>query len=173
MKKCIGVVTLAAAFALQAPSAFADAEPKNFLGLFSSPIEGAWRVKVTPYVCATGESLPQATADALYTFAANGTLAEGTSSANFQPGQRGAGHGHWERTSRLRYNAVVEAFIQFTSVTTPPTPPRYVRGVQRFDLEIEMRNDGWEAVATVTFRDTTGAVVPPSGCATALAKRMP
>jgi hypothetical protein len=168
------VGTLVGTLALEAAAASADVEPKGLSRLFPAPLEGAWRVRITPYVCSTGESLSQATVDSYLTFAAGGTLAEGTSNPAFQPGQRGAGHGYWERTSRNEYTAVVEAFIQFTSVTTAPTPPRYVRGVQRIEQEIEMLDgDRWESVATVTFRDAAGAVVPPSGCATAKATRMP
>ena len=168
------VVTLVGTLTLEAGAAPVDVESKNLWRLFPAALEGAWRVRITPYVCSTGESFPQATVDSYLTFAAGGTLAEGTSNPSFQPGQRGAGHGYWERTSRHEYTAVLEAFIQFTSVTTPPALPRYVRGVQRVEQEIEMLDgDHWESVATVTFRDTAGAMVPPSGCASALGTRMP
>ena len=138
-----------------------------------SRLEGAWLVTITPYVCATGELLPAFAVDSYMTFGARGTLAETTSNTRFQPGQRSAGHGYWERTGPDTYRAVFQAFVQFTSVVTPPTPPRYVRGTQRVDQGIELvDNDHWKSVATVSFFDTGGTLVPPSGCAVAAAARM-
>ncbi len=138
-----------------------------------SQLEGAWRVTITPYVCATGELLPAFAIDSYMTFGARGTLAETTSNTRFQPGQRSPGHGFWERTGPSTYRAVFQAFVQFTSVVTPPTPPRYVRGTQRVDQGIELiDNDHWESVAAVSFFDTGGTLVPPSGCAVAAAVRM-
>ena len=138
-----------------------------------SRLEGAWIVTITPYVCATGELLPAFAVDSYMTFGARGTLAETTSNTRFQPGQRSPGHGYWELTGPNAYRAVFQAFVQFTSVVTPPTPPRYVRGTQRVDQGIELvDNDHWKSVATVSFFDTGGTLVPPSGCAVAAAVRM-
>jgi hypothetical protein len=48
-----------------------------------------------------------------------------------------------------------------------------VRGTQRFEQGIELvDNDHWNSVATVSFFDTGGTLVPPSGCAVATAVRM-
>jgi hypothetical protein len=63
--------------------------------------------------------------------------------------------------------------VQFTSVVTPPALHRYVRGTQRVDQGIELVDrDHWKNVATVSFFDTGGTLVPPSGCAAAAAVRM-
>jgi len=138
-----------------------------------SRLEGAWQVTITPYVCATGELLPAFAVDSYMTFGARGTLAETTSNPRFQPGQRSPGQGHWERIGPNTYRAVFQAFVQFTSVVTPPTPPRYVRGTQRVDQGIELvDNDHWKSLATVSFFDVGGTLVPPSGCAAAEAVRM-
>jgi len=138
-----------------------------------SRLEGAWQVTITPYVCATGELLPAAAVASYITFAEGGTLAETTSNARFQPGQRSPGHGFWERTGHHTYRAVVQAFLLFTSVVTPPELPRYVRGTQRFDHGIELvDNDHWTSAATVSFFDMGGTLVPPSGCAVAAAVRL-
>jgi hypothetical protein len=148
----------------------------------SDPLEGTWRVRVTPYVCNSDPivSFPQFAVDSYLAFGAGGTLVETNSNARFMPGQRSTGLGHWERTGRRTYAAALEAFIQFS--TEPPTPTSpYVRGTQRVDQEIEFVDGGrwnsaadrWTSVAVVTFRDVSGKQVPPSGCAIAEAVRMP
>jgi hypothetical protein len=134
---------------------------------------GTWRVTMTPYICATGVALPQFARPQLITFGDGGTVVEGSGSPDFQPGQRSPGHGYWERTGPQSFRTVIEAFILFTSVATPPTPPRYVQGSQRFDHGIEMENaDRWSSYASVTFFNSSGTPVPPSGCARATAERM-
>lgn len=163
---CITALTLSGASALAAAHGVGHGPSK-------SRLEGAWRVTVTPYVCATGELLPAAATPTYMTFGARGTLAESTSHTSFQPGQRSTAHGFWERTGPNAYRAVFEAFILFTSVVTPPAVPRYTRGKQRVDHGIELVDrDHWKSVATVSFLDTGGTVVPPSGCAVAEAVRM-
>lgn len=136
-------------------------------------LEGTWTVTITPYICATGEEFPQAAIKAYHTFTAGGTMLETTSGPTFQPGQRTAGNGFWERTGRGSYRAVFEAFVLFDSVNPPLFAPAYKRGTQRFDQGILMQDaDHWSSDAVVTFRDTAGAVVPPSNCARVAAERM-
>lgn len=138
-----------------------------------SPLVGTWRVTTTPYSCTTGTVFPQFARAQLITFGDGGTVVEGSGSTDFQPGQRSPGHGYWERTGPQSFDAVIEAFILFTSVVAPPATPRYVRGMQRFDHGIEMEDaDHWSSYATVTFLDVAGTPVPPSGCAQATAERM-
>lgn len=84
---------------------------------------GSWKVSVTPYNCVTGATFPQFTRPQLITFGDGGTVVEGSGSPDFQPGQRSPGHGYWERTGPQSFRTVIEAFILFTSVVTPPTPP--------------------------------------------------
>ena len=147
------------------------------LGLDKSPppsvLVGTWRVTTTPYNCVTGVVFPQFARPSMITFGAKGTIVEGSANPDFQPGQRSSGHGYWERTGPQLFNAVFEAFILFTSVVTPPTLPRYVRGTSRLEHGIEMQDtDHWSSYATVTFFDVAGTPVPPSGCAMAVAVRM-
>jgi hypothetical protein len=138
-----------------------------------SLLVGTWRVTTTPYICATGQLLPQFARPSLITFGAGGTIVEGSANPDFQPGQRSSGHGFWEREGRLSFRAVFEGFILFTSVVTPPATPRYVRGSSRLDHGIEMQDaDHWSSYASVTFFDVAGTPVPPSGCARATAERM-
>lgn len=167
LMSCITALTLSGASALVAAHGVGHGPTKP------SRLEGAWRVTVTPYVCATGELLTAAATGTYMTFGARGTLAETTSHTSFQPGQRSPAHGYWERTGPGTYRAVFEAFILFTSVVTPPAVPRYTRGKQRADHGIELVDrDHWKSVATVSFFDTAGTQVPPSGCAVAEAVRM-
>jgi hypothetical protein len=166
--------TLAAlAFSTAAGLATADG---NAFGRTEAPalLEGSWQVRTTPYVCGSDPivSFPQFAVDSFLTFGAAGTLVETTSNPRFMPGQRSPGLGYWERTGRTTYAAALQAFIQFS--TEPATPTSYVRGMQRFDQEIELVDaDNWTSTAVVTFRDVNGNKVPPSGCATAVAVRMP
>jgi len=164
----IATLTLSGASDLVAAHGVAHDRSKS-----PSRLEGAWQVTITHYRCATGELLSAAAFDSYMTFGAKGTLAETTSNTTWQPGQRSPGHGYWERTGPNMYRGVFQAFVQFTSVVTPPALPRYVRGRQRFDQGIELiDNDHWKSVATVSFFDTGGTLVPPSGCAVAAAVRM-
>lgn len=138
-----------------------------------SRLIGAWRVTITPYNCSTGQSLPANAFDVFFTFGAFGTVAEVSSNTTLQPGQRSPGHGYWKRTGARSYHVVSEAFILFTSVVTPPATPRYVRGWQRLEQEIEfVDRDHWTSIGTATFFDIGGTVVPPSGCLTTTAVRI-
>jgi hypothetical protein len=168
---CAGAVAL-----VVLSSASLAAADGNGFGRAEAPalLEGSWQVRITPYVCGSDPivSFPQFAVDSYLTFGAGGTLVEITSNPRFMPGQRSAGLGYWERTERTTYTAVLQAFIQFS--TEPATPTSYVRGTQRVEQEIELVDaDNWTRTAIVTFRDVSGNRIPPSGCATAVAGRMP
>jgi hypothetical protein len=167
-------IGLALAIALTAAAGPVVADEMNFDSTQApSLLVGTWRVTTTPYNCISGQEFPQFARPSLLTFGAAGTLVEGSANPDFQPGQRSSGHGSWERTGRLSFNAVFEAFILFTSVVTPPATPRYVRGTQRLDHGIEMEDaDHWSSYASVAFFDVAGTSVPPSGCAKATAERL-
>jgi hypothetical protein len=170
-KRAIGLV-VAIALATVAGPVLAD-EASFDSTQAPSLLVGTWRVTTTPYICATGQLLPQFARPSLVTFGHGGTIVEGSANPDFQPGQRSSGHGYWERTGRLSFRAVFEGFVLFTSVVTPPATPRYVRGSSRLDHGIEMQDaDHWSSYASVTFFDVAGTTVPPSGCAQATAERM-
>ena len=138
----------------------------------SAPLVGTWQVVITPYICATGISLPVSFKSRL-TFNAGGTMVETPFNPTFQPGQSSSGLGYWEATGSNSYRNVFEAYTYFTSVVTPPATPNYVRGVRRVDQGIEMVNDDhWTSSAAVTFFNEAGAVIPPSGCMTATGERL-
>lgn len=138
----------------------------------SSPLVGTWQVVITPYICATGVSLPVSFKSRL-TFNAGGTMVETPFNPTFQPGQTSSGLGYWEATGPNSYRNVFEAYTYFTSVVTPPATPNYVRGVRRVDQGIEMVDDDhWTSSAAVTFFNEAGTVVPPSGCMTATGERL-
>jgi hypothetical protein len=136
-----------------------------------APLEGTWNVSVTPYNCATGVPVTSATFRSRLAFHGGGSMSETNFNLSFQPGQRSPGLGSWERTGPRSYRAVFEAFIFFTSVVTPPTPPRYTQGQQRVDQSIEMQDeDHWTSTALVSFADVNGAPLN-SGCFNASAER--
>ncbi len=137
-----------------------------------SRLEGTWVVTINPYDCATGTATP-IKIKAYQTFNAGGTVVESTSGITFQPGQRAPGLGFWERTGWNSFRAVFEGLILFDSVDPPAGTPAYKRGLQRFDQGIEFQDaDHWTSNAAVTFKDTAGNTVPPSGCAHVTAERM-
>jgi hypothetical protein len=135
---------------------------------------GAWRVTITPYDCAIGTEFPQFSFRSFLTFAEGGTMSETTSNATFQPGQRSAGHGYWERTGPNYYHSVFEAFINFTvSPPLPPPTPPYQRGTQRLEQGIQLLDrDHWTSDADVFFFDAGGSQWRPPGCAKADAERI-
>lgn len=140
-----------------------------------APLEGTWVVSIRPYSCATGNDIPNVPPVISYlTFGAGGTYLETTSNPAFEKGQRGPGHGFWERTGRTTYRAVFQAFILFDSTPVNGAPPRYVRGHQRIDQGIEMLdNDRWTSNATVQFFSSGSSTpISPSGCARANGVRM-
>lgn len=139
----------------------------------SAPLVGTWQVVITPYNCVTGVAVTAAIFKSRMTFNAGGTMVETTFNPTFQPGQSSSGLGDWESAGHGSYHNVLEAFVYFTSVVTPPAVPRYVRGVRRLDQGIVMVDDNhWTSSAVVTFTDESGAIVPPSGCMTATGERL-
>ena len=58
----------------------------------SSPLVGTWQVVITPFICATGISLPVSFKSRL-TFNAGGTMVETPFNPAFQPGQSTSGLG--------------------------------------------------------------------------------
>lgn len=140
-----------------------------------APLEGSWIVTIQPIFC-TG---PSAGADvpgtppvpAYMTFARGGTMTDTNGSQGFEAGQRGPGHGYWERTGRTSYQFAFQAFIQFDS-QLPPF--RYKRGYQRLDQTLEMHTqDEFTTSGTVKFFAGTSTENPsPSGCARSTGVRM-
>jgi hypothetical protein len=137
-----------------------------------APLEGTWIVTIQPIVCASGEDVPGVPGITAYlTFAAGGTMTETNSNVAFEPGQRGPGHGYWERTGRTSYQFAFQAFIQFDS-QLPPF--RYKRGYQRLDQTLELHTgDEFTSSGTVRFFAGTSTTNPsPSGCARSTGVRM-
>lgn len=168
------VVSLAIAAMASDPAAAQE----DAFGLSHAPsaLEGSWEVTIKPYNCATGaEAPPLFWVLSYFNFSRGGTLFETTSNPRFLPGQRGPGYGYWDRAGQNTYEAVVQAFIQFnTDPPAVPPNPTYVRGTQRIEQVIELTDaDHWQSTAAVIFRDVGGTTVPPSGCARAVATRMP
>ena len=168
MKNPSKALACALALASICATARANASTAPLLGL-----TGSWRVTVTTYSCSPSTQAPSLQFKSYVTFSLDGTLVESTSSPLFQPGQRGSGHGFWERSGRNFYRAVSEAFIQFSTTPAPPPPQRgLLRGVQRIEQGIEfIDRDHFSSTATATFFDEAGAIVM-SLCASAAAERM-
>jgi hypothetical protein len=136
-----------------------------------APIEGTWVVTINPIFCTAsppfnaGDDVPgNPKVTAYLTFGRGGTLTETNSNANFEPGQRGPGHGYWEQSGKTSYQFVIQAFIQFDS-TLPPF--RYRRGYQRLDQTLEMQSaDEFTTSGLVRFFAGTSTSDPnPAGCA--------
>lgn len=164
IKALFSVVALAGAIVLVAASAPATAEPEH------RGLTGTWRVTVQQYDCRSGADLGLPFQSFL-TFGPGGTLIETTANAAFAPGQRGPGHGFWERTRYDAFRAVSEAFILFTTPAHGPVPEFDV-GRQRIDQTIEYAGGNhFTSDAAVSFTDPSGTVLR-SGCAHALATRM-
>lgn len=66
--------------------------PAQDTGVAVRGLTGVWEVKTTPRDCATGEPIPAAAFEALYTFQKDGTIISWYSS-----GTPSTGHGLWRR----------------------------------------------------------------------------
>jgi hypothetical protein len=133
-------------------------------------LEGTWRVQVSLRNCQTGAEIRAAT-PALITFANDGTVTETTTV--FPPAMRGAGHGFWRSSGWRTYTAVSECFLFDPSA---PTTSSWI-GTQRITQMIKLADnpDELNSTATVDFFGPDGKPVagyPPSGCSTAVARRM-
>jgi hypothetical protein len=138
-----------------------------------APLEGTWVMTINPVDCSTGDTFPGVPGIVTFvTFARGGTLTETNSSAGFEPGQRGPGHGYWERTGLTSYQFAYQAFIQFDS-NLPPF--RYTRGYQRLDQTLELHTDDeFTTIGSVRFFHGTSSTTPafPSGCARSTGTRL-
>jgi hypothetical protein len=128
-------------------------------------LQGSWDVRLTPVNCTTGVPSPQFAFNSYLTFGAGGTLVEATSNLNFLAGQRGPGHGYWDRTAPGGYTVVFQAFVHFDGNGR-------LRGTQRVETELDLSDeDHWDGTALIEFFDTAGARYF-SGCAIAAAMRI-
>jgi hypothetical protein len=143
-----------------------------------APIEGTWVVTINPAFCVAegpfnaGDDIPGVPKVTAYlTFGRGGTLTETNSNANFEPGQRGPGHGYWDRTGKTSYQFAFQAFIQFDS-TSPPV--HYRRGYQRLDQTLEMQTDDeFTTFGSVQFFTGTSTTDPYiAGCARSTGARL-
>ena len=137
-----------------------------------APLQGTWNVTMTPYDCGTGATFPAVSFLRTLAIHAGGTLSETNFNPTFQAGQRSSGLGSWERTGPTTYRALTEAYIFFTSVVTPPTPPRYARGVQRIDETINLLDaNNYTGSGIVNFTDVQGNP-GISGCFNTVGERL-
>lgn len=161
----LGVMLLgtAAAWAQGAPVGSSAAQ---------AALQGTWNVTMTPYDCGTGATFPALNFLRTLAIHAGGTLSETNFNPTFQAGQRSSGLGTWERTGPTTYRALTEAYIFFTSVVTPPTPPRYVRGFQRIDETINLLDaNNYTGSGIVNFTDAQGNA-GVSGCFNTVGERL-
>jgi hypothetical protein len=140
-----------------------------------APLEGTWAVTIQPIFCGgPGAGLDVPGADPVQgylTFARGGTMTETNANPAFETGQRGPGHGYWERTGRTSYQFAFEAFILFDSQLPPY---RYKKGYQRLDQTLEMHSmDEFTSSGSVKFFAGTSTDNPfPSGCARSTGTRL-
>jgi len=135
----------------RAPTATAESPSRSKHGL-----EGTWRIEVTPFDCVTGTERPSVAT--MISFERGGTLTESASMGVFQPGQRGPGHGVWQFRGNYTYEAVFEAFINFTTAASPPAPG-FTQGMQRVTQTIRVDGDQFAADASAEFFDVGGNLV--------------
>jgi len=160
----LAVPALAGAAVLLAASQPASAGPEH------RSLTGTWLVTVQQIDCKalTNIGMPF---QSFLTFGRDGTLIETTANTGFAPGQRGPGHGFWERTRDEDFRAVSEAFIIFTTPAHGMVP-EFDTGRQRIDQSIEYAGgDHFHADAAITFTDPSGTVLR-SGCASATGTRL-
>ncbi len=160
----LGVAALAGSATIFSASKAASAEPVH------RSLTGTWLVTIQQYDCSGGTDLGLPF-QSLLTFGPGGTLIETTANPAFAPGQRGPGHGTWDRSGFDSIRAVSEAFILFTTSAHGPVP-EFDTGRQRIEQYIEFSGgDQFNSEATVSFTDPSGTVLR-SGCARATGARM-
>ena len=160
----LGVAALAGATMILSASKAASAELEH------RSLTGTWLVTIQQYDCSRGADLGLPF-QSLLTFGPGGTLIETTANAAFAPGQRGPGHGTWDRTGVDSIRAVSEAFILFTTPAHGPVP-EFDTGRQRIEQYINYPGgDQFSSEAAVSFTDPSGTVLR-SGCARATGARM-
>ena len=163
-------LTTALLVAVLAATGFAAAVSAD--GHDAQGLTGTWRVTITLKDCVTGT--PRPPFHSLLTFGSDGTLIETTNNAAFKAGQRGPGHGAWDRTGRRTFTAASEAFIMFSSDPSPAPPsPGFAKGLQRISQTIRIPHDDpdtFSSVASVQFYDDAGNLLN-EGCATAVGSR--
>ena len=158
-----GLAMLAGAAAL-----FTASSPASATGA-SPGLTGTWVTTIQLYDCGTGVDVGRPF-QSLLTFGPGGTLVETTANPAFAPGQRGPGHGTWERTYFNVYRGVSEAFIMFTTPAHGPVP-EFDTGRQRIEQYIQYAGgDNFSSQAKITFTDPSGTVLH-GGCAHAVATR--
>ncbi len=115
-------------------------------------IEGPWLMTVTLRDCATSTPLgpPFLT---LITFHAGGTLSESAASAGFAPGQRGPGHGSWNRTGPSTFSGRFAALVSFETAPNPPNPGFRAGGLVVTSAFSLTGPDQLTATATADFYD--------------------
>ena len=153
----VGLASVLALFLIHSASARPDANADH------GTLVGTWVVTVTQHNCSTGVQvgLPF---ESLLTFNDGGTMTETTSNPMFFPALRGPGHGYWNRTGHMTYDAASLALITANGVLTQ---------TQKITQTIELGNDRDSFTvsnASVLFFDPAGTLVR-TGCANATGKR--
>ena len=163
-------LTIALAVAVLAATGFTAGVSAD--GREADGLTGTWRVTITLKDCVTGT--PRPPFRSLLTFGSDGTLVETTNNPAFRPGQRGPGHGAWDRVGGRTFSAASEAFIMFSSDPSPAPPsPGFTKGLQRISQTITLTHDSpnaFSSVASVQFFDDAGTLLN-EGCATAVGSR--
>jgi hypothetical protein len=144
-------------------------------------VAGTYAVQVTLRDCTSGAPAGPPF-DSLVTLHAGGTISETPGGRAFAPGQRGAGHGAWEKIGRHTYSQEMIALITFD---TPANLP----GTPTFDPSRPVTpgfQTGWQTVShTIAFSDanhatssgtnafyTAAGVQYRTGCSTAVIERV-
>lgn len=143
-------------------------------------LAGTWFVQVTLRDCTTSAPIG-APFNSLVTFHAGGTISEAAGGLAFAPGQRGPGHGTWERQGRHAFEQRMVALLLFDSpANLPGTPgfnpalpitPGFFAGWQTVTHTLKLRDANHATSAGTNAFFKADGTLYRTGCSTAAAER--
>lgn len=128
-------------------------------------LSGVWLVSAMPYNCTTGDSIPAASFEGLFTFNRDGTMSAWVQNATITT-TRGPSHGLWKQRRRG------EHAVKFIHLRYNPTTGAYVGRQEAVGtVTVERWGSEFSAKTSTTLYDTNGLVVG-GGCATSSGVRL-
>lgn len=123
-------------------------------------LEGVWLVSFMPRNCGTGESIPSAAFEGLFTFAADGTLSAWVQNAMITT-TRSPSHGLWKRARFSRDYAVKFVHLRYNLATGAYLGRQEAAGT----VDLGRGGNTFAADTSNKVYDTSGAEVGAGGCA--------
>lgn len=156
-----GLATIVASFLIassQTAVIAQDAVPPRTL-------EGVWQVTFTPYNCVTGDPIPAAIFQALFTFHKDGTMSVWAQN-NVITVTRSPGHGLWQKQQGWNEYSTKFLLLQYSPVTGAYGARQESRGT----LTLSESGNEYSASSSTTVFFTNGNP-PVTGCSTAVGHR--